>query len=94
MNLKDLDFFRKFLSKPKESDNKTYLMPEHEQMALKQIVGEKDFLNNLRAISFQVTRHEKLADDIINIRQVYPLTDNPLISNYEGPAVAWDFKEI
>jgi|GEM_PF-4708837 len=77
---------------PNESEYKTYLMPDHEQRALKRIVGGKDFLGALRSISFQVTWHGKLADEITNIREVYPLCDLPILPPYEGVAVSWQFK--
>lgn len=88
-----LDHLMKFLTPfPKESEYKTYLMPNHEQRALKRIVGGKDFLGALRSISFQVICHGKLADEITNIREVYPLGDLPILPPYEGVAVSWQFK--
>lgn len=77
---------------PKESEQKTYLMPEHEQRALKRIVGEKDFLDTLKSISFQVVCQGKLPDEITNIHPVCPLNDNPIIPLYGGVAVSWQFK--
>jgi len=70
---------------PKESDEKTYLMPELEQRRLKQAVGKKEFINYLRDISFQVLFHNHLACDISNIQS---------ICTNKGIRIGWEFKEI
>lgn len=70
---------------PKESEKKTYLMPLREQGTLKSIVGEKEFTNHLRSISFQVVCQGKLASDIINM--------HPVITDFTpGIVPVWEFK--